>query len=83
MPRTHDVATGRAKVTMKSLLTALIAVYQATLSRLLGPRCRFYPSCSQFAKECIDLYPLTVAVPRITRRLLCCHPLHPGGVDLP
>ena len=65
------------------VLAGIITVYQRTLSRLLGPRCRFYPSCSQYAKECLDLYPFRVASQKIGRRVLCCHPLHPGGIDLP
>jgi putative membrane protein insertion efficiency factor len=68
---------------MKVVLQGLITVYQGTLSPLLGPRCRFYPSCSQYAKECLGLYPLHVAGTKIARRLLSCHPLHPGGIDLP
>ena len=65
------------------LLTGLIVLYQNTLSKLLGPRCRFYPSCSQYAKDCLSAYPLTVALKKIGGRLLRCHPLHPGGIDLP
>lgn len=59
----------------------LIKLYQYTLSPLLGPRCRFYPSCSNYALEAIELYgPLKggwLALKRISR----CHPLNPGGID--
>ena len=65
------------------LLSLLITLYQRTLSPLLGPRCRFYPSCSCYAKDCLRKYPLNVAVWKTTRRLLCCQPFHPGGIDLP
>lgn len=68
---------------MKFIFQGLITVYQGTLSPLLGPRCRFYPSCSQYAKECLELYPLPAAGAKIARRLLSCHPFHPGGIDLP
>jgi putative membrane protein insertion efficiency factor len=68
---------------VKEILTATIICYQKVVSPLLGPRCRFYPSCSQFAKECLEKYSLPVASRRITGRLLSCHPFHPGGVDLP
>jgi putative membrane protein insertion efficiency factor len=68
---------------MTRLLTGAITIYQKTLSVALGPRCRFYPSCSQYAKECLETYPLPSALARISGRLLRCHPFHPGGVDLP
>ena len=68
---------------MTWILTGAITLYQKTLSPVLGPRCRFYPSCSQYTKECLEKYPLPVALSRSARRLLSCHPFHPGGVDLP
>lgn len=68
---------------MKALLAMIIRAYQCCISPFLGPRCRFYPSCSQYAVECLDLYSVPLALQKISRRLVCCHPLHPGGVDLP
>lgn len=68
---------------MTGLLRILIVVYQNTLSLLLGPRCRFYPSCSHYARACLDQYPLSTALAKTGRRLLRCHPFHPGGVDFP
>jgi putative membrane protein insertion efficiency factor len=64
-------------------LRFIITIYQRTLSPLLGPRCRFYPSCSAYAKECLTIYPWPKALIKSGRRLLSCHPFHPGGVDLP
>jgi uncharacterized protein len=64
-------------------LNLIITIYQRTLSPLLGPRCRFYPSCSAYAKECLSVYPWPKALMKSGRRLLSCHPFHPGGVDLP
>ena len=69
--------------TLTGLLQLTITVYQHTLSPLLGPRCRFYPSCSAYAKECLSMYPWPRALLKSGRRLLSCHPFHPGGVDLP
>ena len=66
-----------------ALLSRMIAVYQRTLSLALGPRCRSYPSCSQYARACLDTYPLGHAVWKTSRRLISCHPFHPGGIDLP
>lgn len=68
---------------VSSALSGLISVYQVTLSPLLGPRCRFYPSCSRYAQECLGKYPLPVAAKKTLKRLLSCHPFHPGGIDLP
>jgi putative membrane protein insertion efficiency factor len=64
------------------ILAAAIAVYQATLSPLLGPRCRYYPSCSQYAKEAVLKYGALRGSWLAAGRLARCHPWHPGGVDL-
>ncbi len=66
---------------MKVILLGLIRLYQSTLSRVLPPSCRFYPSCSQYSYQAIQRYgPWRggwLAVKRISR----CHPLNPGGYD--
>jgi putative membrane protein insertion efficiency factor len=63
------------------VFVALIRVYQYTLSPFLGPACRFHPSCSEYAYQAImrhgPLRGLLLAIKRILR----CHPFHPGGVD--
>jgi putative membrane protein insertion efficiency factor len=64
------------------ILAGVIAVYQATLSPLLGPRCRYYPSCSQYAKEAVLKYGALRGSWLAAGRLARCHPWHPGGVDL-
>lgn len=66
---------------MRSLLIALIRVYQIVLSPLLGNHCRFYPSCSQYAREAIESHGIARGVGLAIRRVLRCHPWHPGGVD--
>ncbi|MER2558014.1 MAG: membrane protein insertion efficiency factor YidD [Candidatus Competibacter denitrificans] len=66
---------------MRSLLIALIRVYQIVLSPLLGNHCRFYPSCSQYAREAIESHGVARGVGLAIRRVLRCHPWHPGGVD--
>ena len=66
---------------MKVVLLALIRVYQLTLSRVLPPACRFHPSCSRYAMDAIRLHGGLRGVLLAVRRLLRCHPLHPGGYD--
>ena len=67
-------ALGRAMV-------GLIRVYQLGISPLLGPRCRFYPSCSRYAVEAIETHGPFKGVWLGVRRLLRCHPWNPGGLD--
>jgi uncharacterized protein len=63
------------------LLTFLIRGYQRFLSPLLGPRCRFYPSCSQYAVDALRLHGAARGSWLALRRVLRCHPLNPGGYD--
>lgn len=63
------------------LAIGLLRVYQATLSRLLGPRCRFHPSCSQYTLEAISKYGLVRGALLGARRVVRCHPFHDGGFD--
>jgi uncharacterized protein len=66
---------------MRALFTALIRLYQWTLSPLLGPKCRFYPSCSNYALEAIQRFGILHGGWLTVRRLGRCHPWHPGGID--
>ncbi|MFO1371614.1 MAG: membrane protein insertion efficiency factor YidD [Candidatus Competibacteraceae bacterium] len=66
---------------MRMLLSALIRAYQLFISPLLGNHCRFYPSCSQYAREAIARYGVLRGGWLAIQRLLRCHPWHPGGVD--
>lgn len=63
------------------LLQLLIAAYQMLISPLLGPRCRYYPSCSQYAREALRLWGLRRGGVLAVHRLARCHPWHPGGTD--
>jgi putative membrane protein insertion efficiency factor len=67
---------------MRLLLIALIKAYKYFISPLLGPRCRFYPSCSSYSLEAIQLHGATKGSYLSLRRLLKCHPFHEGGIDL-
>ncbi len=64
-----------------SFLVGLIHAYQRFLSPLLGPCCRFYPSCSHYAAQAIQVHGPVKGGWLALRRIARCHPLHPGGLD--
>jgi putative membrane protein insertion efficiency factor len=66
---------------MRRLLVGTIRSYQLVLSPLLGPRCRFYPSCSHYAIEAIERHGAARGGRLALRRLVRCHPLNAGGYD--
>ncbi len=66
---------------MKSIAAAIIRGYQLAISPLLGPRCRFYPSCSEYARQAVLEHGLLRGGSLAVRRLARCHPWHEGGVD--
>jgi putative membrane protein insertion efficiency factor len=69
------------QLSLRTLLIALIRAYQRFISPYLPPSCRFYPSCSQYALEAVGKYGVVRGVWLALRRLLRCHPFHPGGFD--
>jgi uncharacterized protein len=66
---------------MKYVLMGLIRLYQWTISPMLGPVCRFYPSCSRYGYEAIKTHGSIYGAYLTVRRLLRCHPWNPGGID--
>ena len=62
-------------------LWALIRAYQVALSPLLGPRCRFAPSCSSYAAEALAVHGAVRGSWLAVRRIARCHPFHPGGFE--
>jgi putative membrane protein insertion efficiency factor len=66
---------------MRFVLKILIRAYQLLLSPLLGPRCRFYPSCSHYALEAIDGHGALRGIWLTIKRISRCHPWHEGGFD--
>lgn len=72
-------------IAMRSLfvlpLLWLIRGYQLAISPMLGNRCRFYPSCSEYSMEALRRHGFFRGLWLAVRRLGHCHPWHPGGFD--
>lgn len=66
---------------MQRFLIGLIRVYSWLISPLLGNNCRYYPSCSEYMQEAISVHGSVYGLWLGTKRLLRCHPWHPGGLD--
>lgn len=66
---------------MKAVLIALLRAYQYAVRPWLGSNCRFYPSCSDYAREALERHGALRGSWLATRRILRCHPYHPGGYD--
>ncbi|HYB63620.1 MAG TPA: membrane protein insertion efficiency factor YidD, partial [Steroidobacteraceae bacterium] len=66
---------------MRRLVRAAIRFYQLALSPLVGPACRFYPSCSQYALEAVARFGVLRGGWLSILRLGRCHPFNPGGYD--
>lgn len=63
------------------LLRTTIHAYQGVVSPVLGPRCRFHPSCSHYLDEAIERHGALRGIWLGMRRVSRCHPFHPGGFD--
>jgi len=68
---------------LAGLLILAIRAYQVTLSPLIGPVCRFEPSCSRYMIGALRKYGVLKGVWKGVGRVLRCHPWHPGGYDPP
>ena len=66
---------------MKRLLLAALRVYQTVLSPWLGNQCRFYPTCSEYARQAVEAHGSLRGSGLAVKRLCKCHPWHPGGFD--
>ncbi|MCL7421471.1 MAG: membrane protein insertion efficiency factor YidD [Methylobacter sp.] len=66
---------------MRFILITFIKFYKYFISPLLGNNCRFYPSCSAYALEALQLHGAVTGSYLTLRRLSKCHPFHEGGID--
>ncbi|WP_027359748.1 membrane protein insertion efficiency factor YidD [Desulforegula conservatrix] len=66
---------------IKNAAVLLIRAYQYFISPLLGPACRFYPNCSEYAAEAITRYGFIKGAWLAVKRICRCNPFHPGGFD--
>ena len=68
---------------LSKLFILLVRCYQKWISPLLGARCRFYPTCSQYAILAVKKYGFFKGFFKACWRILRCNPWNPGGVDYP
>lgn len=66
---------------MRGVLKTLIRIYRLVISPMLGPNCRYYPSCSCYAEEAIERHGAMTGCYLAARRILRCHPWRAGGYD--
>ena len=80
MSAAPDPAARRPPI--RRAVLAAIGFYSRAISPALPPRCRFYPTCSAYAAEAVEVHGAGRGTWLALRRLLKCAPWHPGGVDL-
>lgn len=66
---------------VRRLLQAPIIVYRKVISPLKPPTCRFYPTCSEYALQAIEVHGPARGAWLAFKRICRCHPFHPGGID--
>jgi len=77
----HAGMTENAHAGMTWMLMVVLKIYQNILSPFLPKSCRYYPSCSEYAKEALTRYGLRKGILLTLRRLFRCHPFCAGGYD--
>ena len=66
---------------VNKFLGLAVTFYRLFLSHYFGGHCRFEPTCSVYAQECLQTYSTTTSLRLIGRRISKCHPLGPFGLD--
>lgn len=85
--KTMSVNQNRATKKLKAMpimalpFITIIRCYQIVISPLIGQNCRFYPSCSCYAHDALITHGLAKGALLTVKRIVKCHPLHPGGID--
>jgi len=78
---TGEQGNSRPVHIIQLLLIGVIRIYRTAVSPLLPPRCRFYPSCSEYAEQALRRHGVLRGGWMAVVRLAKCHPWHPGGYD--
>jgi len=66
---------------MRRFLLFLIFIYKNMISPFFPSQCRFYPTCSEYTRQAIIKYGAIKGIFLFLKRILKCHPFHPGGYD--
>ena len=66
---------------LKAILIVIIRFYQLVISPIKPPTCRFYPTCSHYGLESVKRFGGLKCGFLAMKRILKCHPFHPGGLD--
>jgi putative membrane protein insertion efficiency factor len=66
---------------LKKILIFIINIYRRFISPIKTGKCRFYPTCSEYAVQSIERYGAVKGMLMAIKRVLKCHPFHPGGYD--
>ena len=71
----------KISVALRKIPIGIIKLYQTVLSPMLGPTCRFHPSCSHYAVDAITEHGMIKGCLISIKRILKCHPFNDGGYD--
>jgi putative membrane protein insertion efficiency factor len=77
----EHVTPAKAITPAQTVILAVIRLYRYAFSALFGNVCRFEPTCSDYSMRAIQLHGCAKGCYYALRRLLRCHPWHPGGID--
>ena len=66
---------------LKRIFISIIRFYQVVISPIKPPSCRFYPTCSHYGLEAVNRFGALKGGWLTVKRILKCHPFHPGGID--